>query len=63
VRRVIRFGRKWRPCLKCGRRQHTDAFNRICPVCTVENEKVSGREFRVGLAGTDGLVLVDGVGD
>ncbi|MBI2190761.1 MAG: hypothetical protein HYU36_02100 [Planctomycetes bacterium] len=40
--------KKWRTCLKCGRRLYTDRCHRICPKCHQKNEN-EGRIRRVGI--------------
>jgi hypothetical protein len=59
MRRPLKLPKRWRPCLKCSKKIFTDPYHRICPLCTLENEKVSSREARVTWAAAETLALAD----
>ena len=55
--------KKWRPCLKCGRRILTDRCHRFCRKCTRGNNRVGTQKtaFHVsGELGSDELKVLLG---
>jgi len=56
--RKLNLKKKWRPCLKCGRKMMTDRCHRICRSCRLSNAGLvrrSGAMSPVSVGGFDGV--------